>query len=227
MFNRSKVGSANAKAVAILAGGLSIVFITGCGHCWRHHKKAENTAAVSNTGVMYAKSVVTPTKGNRVHGNVWFTEEFGKVRVQGTIYGLKPNTKHGFHIHEYGDCTAPDGSSAGAHFNPTHEPHGGLQSPRHAGDMGNIVADAHGRAKIDLVAPNLSINGTINPIIGRGLIIHENPDDLVSQPVGNAGPRLACGVIGAASEPKSSGAPAAAPAKKSVKKVMRHRKQSA
>ncbi len=215
--------------IKFLAGlitvGFAVLALGGCAHCWRHHHHHKGMAneAMSNTGVMYAVAVLSPTKLSRVRGKIFFTEEFGKVKVQGTIYGLKPNSKHGFHIHEYGDCTAPDATSAGGHYNPTHQPHGGLSGPHHAGDFGNIVADKHGVAHIDEMISGISLNGPMNPIIGRGVIVHKDADDLVSQPVGNAGPRLACGVIGASSAPK---APVAKPMKKTVKKVMRHRKQS-
>jgi Cu-Zn family superoxide dismutase len=125
---------------------------------------------------------------------VTFTREKNGVRVVANLTGLKPG-EHGFHIHENGDCSAPDGSSAGGHFNPTGAPHGGPDSAQHhLGDLGNLTADDSGAAKMDQVFDFLKLNGP-NTIVGRGLIVHAGRDDLTSQPTGNAGPRVACGVI--------------------------------
>jgi Cu-Zn family superoxide dismutase len=102
---------------------------------------------------------------------------------------------HGFHIHEFGDCSAPDGSSAGGHFNPSDKNHGALlDTDRHAGDMGNIIADASGNSHMEFIDKILTLNGE-KSIIEKGLIVHKNVDDLKTQPTGNAGPREACGTI--------------------------------
>jgi superoxide dismutase, Cu-Zn family len=141
-----------------------------------------------------AVAALNPTKGNHVQGVVNFTEVEGGIHITATIEGLTPG-KHGFHIHEFGDCSAPDGSSAGGHFNPTNQKHGGPDHlERHAGDLGNIVADAFGIAHYDRVDSVITLNGP-NTIIGRSLIVHANPDDLKTQPTGNAGGRVACGLI--------------------------------
>jgi Cu-Zn family superoxide dismutase len=111
--------------------------------------------------------------------------------------GLKKG-KHGFHIHEFGDCSAPDGTSAGGHFNPEGKMHGApVDMSRHAGDMGNIEADESGKAHLEYIDPMMSLTGD-HSIIGRSVILHQNEDDLKTQPTGNAGPRIACGVIGVA-----------------------------
>jgi len=125
----------------------------------------------------------------------------GKVHVKGEVSGLKPNSEHGFHIHEKGDCSAPDGASAGGHFNPGKEDHGSVAAtPHHGGDMPNIKADAQGNAVVDAdVSTNVNIGkGDDFDIIGRGLIVHADADDYKTQPTGNAGARLACAVIKAA-----------------------------
>jgi Cu-Zn family superoxide dismutase len=122
----------------------------------------------------------------------------GKVHVTGQITGLKPGSEHGFHIHEKGDCSAPDGMSAGGHFNPGHQDHGNVATdPHHGGDMPNIKADDKGVATIDgPVSSNVNIGkGDDFDIIGRGLIVHADADDYKTQPTGNAGARLACAVI--------------------------------
>ncbi|WP_314403932.1 superoxide dismutase family protein [Stenotrophomonas rhizophila] len=148
-----------------------------------------------------AAAELAPTKDSTVKGNVTFSVVDGKVHVTGEVSGLKPNTEHGFHIHEKGDCSAPDGASAGGHFNPGKEDHGSVAAtPHHGGDMPNIKADAQGNAVVDAdVSTNVNIGkGDDFDIIGRGLIVHADADDYKTQPTGNAGARLACAVIKAA-----------------------------
>ena len=145
-----------------------------------------------------AVAVLHPTEGNRVTGTVTFMEVEDGVRVDAEIHGLTPG-KHGFHVHEFGDCGAPDASSAGSHFNPTNKQHGGADSlERHVGDMGNIEADASGEAKLNYLDHKMSLADDKRSIIGRAVIVHAKPDDLKSQPSGDSGDRVACGVIGRA-----------------------------
>ncbi len=144
-----------------------------------------------------AVCVLHPTEGNDVTATVTFTRTETGVRIVADASGLSEG-KHGFHIHEYGDCTAPDGTSAGGHYNPTGEEHGGPDdTERHVGDLGNIVADADGNAGYERIDNVIELNGE-HSIIGRAVIIHAGEDDLESQPTGAAGARLACGVIGIA-----------------------------
>jgi superoxide dismutase, Cu-Zn family len=142
-----------------------------------------------------AAAVLMPAASGPVKGRVTFTEEAQGVRVVANISGLTPG-KHGFHIHEKGDCSAPDFTSAGAHWNPTAAKHGapGQGQDHHHGDFGNLEADPQGNAKIDRVFQWLTFTGT-NSFVGKAVIVHANPDDLTSQPAGNAGARIACGVI--------------------------------
>ena len=138
--------------------------------------------------------VLKATKGNKVRGRLMLKQMDAGVKVTGRISGLTPG-EHGFHIHEFGDMTAPDGTSAGGHFNPDGHPHGGPDSKeRHAGDLGNITADSEGIAKIEGMAPGLKLHY----IIGRAFVVHGGKDDLKSQPSGDAGPRVAVGVVGIA-----------------------------
>ncbi len=147
--------------------------------------------------VTRAVAAVRPLGSSGVSGTVAFTKAEGGVRVQGKLSGLKEGA-HGFHVHEFGDCSAADGASAGGHFNPTGEPHAGPHDQsRHTGDMGNITAAADGTASVDYLDPRLAFDGP-NSVLGRGVIVHANPDDFKTQPTGNAGGRLACGVVGAA-----------------------------
>lgn len=141
-----------------------------------------------------AVAVVHPTEGNDVQGWVTFTKEGDGVQVNGEFSGLTEG-EHGFHIHQYGDCRASDGTSAGGHFNPANTQHGArTDSVRHMGDMGNITAGADGNATVDYVDSVIDLN----KIVGRGIVIHGGQDDLTSQPSGAAGARMACGVIGIA-----------------------------
>ena len=136
--------------------------------------------------------------GSKVVGMITFTKAGDDVQVVGDITGLTAG-KHGFHIHEKGDCSAPDAASAGAHFNPTNQHHGGTTTPpeRHTGDLGNIEANAEGVATLDWTDSQLGFDGH-HGIVGRAVIVHAKADDLKTQPTGDAGGRLACGVIGIA-----------------------------
>jgi Cu-Zn family superoxide dismutase len=141
-------------------------------------------------------SVLHPTTGNKVTGIVTFTPVADGVQVHAEITGLTPG-KHGFHVHEFGDCSAADASSAGAHFNPTNQPHAGPDAAaRHEGDMGNVEADASGNAKLDYVDHQISVTNDSKSAIGRAVVVHAKPDDLKTQPSGDSGARIACGVIG-------------------------------
>ncbi|MDO5691431.1 MAG: superoxide dismutase family protein [Pseudomonadota bacterium] len=136
-----------------------------------------------------------PNPQSPVQGELRFSELRGITSVNGTITGLKPNAPHAFHVHEKGDCSTPDFSSAGGHFNPTNQPHGAHGSGlHHLGDMPQLMADANGTAQVSFNSQTLKLRG-VNTIIGKSVIVHRDADDVSHQPVGNAGPRLACGVI--------------------------------
>jgi Cu-Zn family superoxide dismutase len=166
------------------------------------HEPSDKVHAQAWSSVKQAIAVLHPTAGNKCHGQVRFTQDGDKVKVEATIEGLTPGQKHAIHIHQYGDCSAADGMSAGGHYNPESHPHGLPESDkRHAGDLGNLQADSDGKVHYEITVSNISVAGTKNPIIGRGVIVHAKPDD-GGQPVGNAGGRIACGVIGVASVPK-------------------------
>jgi Cu-Zn family superoxide dismutase len=144
-----------------------------------------------------AIAVLHPASGSQVTGMVTFTKTDDGVQMVADVTGLTPG-KHGFHIHEFGDCSTPDATSAGGHFNPTHKPHGAPDAAeRHVGDLGNLEADVSGKAHLEWKDKMLKFTGE-NSILGHAVIVHEKEDDLKSQPVGNAGGRLACGVIGVA-----------------------------
>lgn len=129
-------------------------------------------------------------------GTLAFAQSDGYLLITGDIIGLTPGV-HGLHVHEIGDCSAPDASSAGDHYAPRSSQHGAptqTEDMHHAGDLGNIVADADGKAAVDAIDDSLTLSGP-ETIIGRAIVVHADPDDLVSQPAGNSGDRVACGVI--------------------------------
>ena len=142
-----------------------------------------------------ASAKLEPTKGNTAQGDVRFATRGSKVLVVAKVSGLTPGS-HGFHIHEKGDCSSGDGMSAGGHFNPLSKPHGAPTTmERHAGDMPQLVADASGNASLSTELDIMTIGSGAADIVGKAVIVHKDPDDYTTQPTGNAGARLACGVI--------------------------------
>lgn len=122
------------------------------------------------------------------------TETATAIRIVGTVSGMTPGP-HGFHIHAVGDCSAADAASAGGHFNPGESEHGGPGSEeRHAGDLGNITADAYGLSRLDMRDPYVTFDGS-NSVLGKAVIVHANRDNESTQPDGNSGAATACGVI--------------------------------
>lgn len=144
-----------------------------------------------------AAAQIAPTHGNTASGSLAFSAEENGVRLTGAIQGLPPNSEFGFHIHEKGDCSAPDASSAGSHFNPTNAEHGHPEGDaRHAGDMINLKSDDQGVAQVDIVVAGVTLHdGGPNDVLGKAVVVHQNPDDYKTQPSGNSGARIACGVI--------------------------------
>ncbi len=156
--------------------------------------------AVAGPASMAAEDIVAeaklaPTQGNKAAGVVTFTQKGDAVQISAKITGLTPG-QHGFHVHEKGDCSAPDATSAGGHFNPTGKPHGkpGAGS-YHVGDMPMLVAGADGNASLTAESKSMTLRDGASNVIGKGVIVHAMPDDFTTQPTGNSGGRLACGVI--------------------------------
>jgi superoxide dismutase, Cu-Zn family len=173
-------------AVSAIAGSVCLVALAAC--------------ATHNGPTVYedpsAIAVLSSTQNSSVHGAATFVRTGGVALVNLNLAGFKPNSTHGLHIHESGDCSARDGSSAGGHFNPTSSDHGGPNGrPRHSGDLGNITADDKGEIYASFKLADVAFGNGADSIIGRGLIVHADADDLKSQPAGNSGARLACGLI--------------------------------
>jgi superoxide dismutase, Cu-Zn family len=148
--------------------------------------------------------VLTATKGNAVAGTIVLEQKDGYCQLAGEITGLTKG-EHGFHVHTFGDLRAPDGASAGGHYNPDAHQHGGPDAAEHhQGDLGNITADANGVAKVDVKLKGVELQS----LLGRSLVVHKDADDLKTQPAGNSGPRIAVGVIGYAEvKPPATGTP--------------------
>lgn len=186
---------------------LAVAFAAGCASEGATNASAPPVPVVEQSSgpwseIHDAVAVAHPTKGSHVHGVIRFTDVAGGVRVTAEFEGLKPSTKHAFHIHEFGDCTSGDGKSAGGHYNPEGHPHAGPDAAmRHAGDLGNLETDANGVARYERVISGVTVAGEHNPVLGRSVVVHASEDDLASQPAGNAGDRIACGVIGVAKAP--------------------------
>jgi Cu-Zn family superoxide dismutase len=142
-----------------------------------------------------AVASLEPTKGNTAKGTVTFTQVGSVVRVNANLSGLKADAEHGFHVHEKGDCSSGDGMSTGGHFNPGGHSHGAQGAEHHAGDMPSLKADGYGNVNASFELKGVTVGSGPGDVVGRGLIVHRDPDDLKTQPTGNAGPRIACAVI--------------------------------
>ncbi len=155
-------------------------------------------AAAVDAGAAYV-AMLEPTQGNAVRGDLRFAAVGDRIEVTGTLSGLPGGGTHGFHVHETGDCSAPDATSAGGHFNPDSNAHGRVgHGEHHAGDSDNITADADGNAQVRGWLEGATLgDGAAADIVGKAVIVHADPDDYTSQPTGDAGDRLACGVIAA------------------------------
>lgn len=183
----------NTEAPAKPATEKPAIDAAAAAHGADHAKPAADTA-----GASMAQATMAAASGSKVEGTVHFSMKGETVSVHAKLTGLEPG-EHGFHVHDKGDCSAPDGKSAGGHFNPHSVDHGDPKGEtHHAGDLGNITANAEGVAEMTVELPTSFLSlapDAANNIVGRAVIVHGGADDLKSQPSGAAGPRLGCGVI--------------------------------
>jgi Cu-Zn family superoxide dismutase len=183
----------------VTLSGIIMAFVLSTGVFLRAEKTTDEAMETAPVIVDATEliAVLSPTEGNQTSGVVTFRSlDDGKVQIEAKLAGLPPNSKHAIHIHQYGDLTSKDGKSAGDHYNPMHHQHALPNvEERHAGDFGNLESDLNGQANFKLIVDNISLAGRLNPIIGRSVVVHAKPDD-GSQPSGNAGDRVAVGVIG-------------------------------
>jgi Cu-Zn family superoxide dismutase len=180
------------RAIPALAGGA--LAAAALGLTWAC-ASAPNPSPGASPGAS-AKAAIESKSGSNVKGSANFTEQStGGVKVEVRIENAPPGT-HGLHIHEKGDCSAPDASSAGGHFNPAGMPHAGPSAlQRHAGDLGNIEIESNGTGTLVLTSDLLTVKPGPNSVVGKAVVFHEKADDLTTQPTGDAGGRLGCGVI--------------------------------
>lgn len=175
--------SRRGRVPRLLAAGVLGVLLAACG---------SSPMTASSPG---ATATLESRSGSAVTGSVRFFAVADGVRVSASVRGLPSNGEHGFHVHENGDCSSPDAMSAGGHFNPHGHPHGPQGAARHAGDMPSLKADATGRAETTFLLSGVGLGSGPADLKGKAVIVHAKPDDYRTQPTGNAGGRLACGVI--------------------------------
>ena len=204
--------------VVVATFGVALVpnAMAGCGVCEKgqkkskhHHKHSHHPSGPQH--VREAICVIYPTAGHTVSGVVRFKQQGHQVKIVADIEGLLPSGIHAIHIHQFGDCSSPDGTSAGGHYNPQGHDHAlPPTKQRHAGDLGNLTADSQGKSHYEIEVDNICIVGQKNPVLGRAIIIHAQADD-GGQPTGNAGGRIGYGVIGIANAPVNNQPTATAP----------------
>lgn len=177
-----------------LAMGAAAAVVAGCGNMGASTptSSAASVSATKATAALVAKS------GTNTGGRVNFDQQTGGTMVTVQVTGLAPGSIHGFHVHEKGDCSAPDAMSAGGHFNPSGKQHGQMSmGEHHAGDMNNLTADASGNVRVQFLMPDVTVATGPNSVVGRAVVVHKDPDDYRTQPTGNSGGRIACGVVAA------------------------------
>ncbi|MGM5470859.1 superoxide dismutase family protein [Flavobacteriaceae bacterium LMO-SS05] len=189
------------KKLSLVMFSVLLCIATSCKENKKESEPEMNKEEVAPVEAIAANELTVklePKSGSQVSGTVFFKEAEGVVTMTAIINGLKPGA-HAIHIHETADCSSPDGKSAGGHWNPTGQPHGKWKSPEgfHKGDIGNLEANADGKATITMATDEWCIGcgDTNKDILGKGIIVHEGVDDFVTQPTGNAGGRVSCGGI--------------------------------
>ena len=183
------------RSTRILIGSAALLALSACSTTPPPPPPAPSMPTISTAKM--AEVNMSPASASIVSGRLAVVPDARGVHITGVIGGLQPLQTAAFHVHERGDCSAVDAGSAGAHFNPTQQPHGRTTGgAHHLGDMDNLRADAQGRVNVDVRLPGVTLGGGApNDIAGRALIVHANADDYRSQPAGNAGARVSCGVI--------------------------------
>jgi Cu-Zn family superoxide dismutase len=183
---------------------LSALALAGCaGPGPGHDHGAADAAKPGAMGMMgggmmpgrMAVASLTPTQGNSMRGLVMFHQMDDRLMAHVKISGLVPNSDHGFHVHEVGNCASADGTSAGGHFNPDGKPHGPQNAAHHAGDLPALKADANGNVDQKIMLTGLTVADGPTSVVARSVIVHAQADDYATQPTGNSGARIACGVI--------------------------------
>src|SRR5690625_4877586 len=193
------------KRISLFLATITLITFSACKNTTKEARDAEqvrDSVSIEEEDIVIEEPItlavtMASKSGSSVQGEVLFTEENGRVRMEGSFTGLKPDAKHAIHLHEHGDCSSDDGSSAGGHWNPTDEKHGKWDDHEgyHKGDIGNLKTDANGHADLLFETDQWCIGcgDETKDIIGKSIIVHESADDFVSQPTGDAGGRVSCG----------------------------------
>lgn len=201
----SSEGSANRDRppAGLLVAALVAVSVVGCaskGGAGGTNAGTSSALAQANAreGCITSRAALVSRSGSKVQGDLLFEQCGTTLTITGLVTGLTPNQLHGFHVHENGDCSAPDASSAGGHYDPDGKPHGAARSVQvqtHAGDFGNLPADANGNSKVTIITTERTLRSGPLSLDGRAVVVHAKPDDLRTQPSGDSGARVACGVV--------------------------------
>ncbi len=196
-----------------LVGAVSTGLLAACGSAPPPASSTASTAATAASTPAGAKAFaeIKPTAGQTASGIAWFEQRGEQVQVTARVSGLKPGQEHGFHVHEKGDCSAADASSAGGHLNPGAKPHGAAGAEHHAGDMPSLSADASGVAKVQFMVPGTVTGSGAGDFVGKAVVVHADRDDYTTQPAGNSGARIGCGVILVPTTQSKPGAPKGVP----------------
>ncbi len=158
-------------------------------------KSASSAAVPPASAGPQLTAMIEGRSGSALTGTATFTQSSGAVHIVVDVNNA-PEGVHAVHLHEKGDCAAPDASSAGGHFNPTHMSHGSPDSPNHhAGDFGNMTVGNDGHGHLELDSTILTIAPGEMSVSGHAVVVHANADDMTTQPTGNAGGRIGCGVV--------------------------------
>ncbi len=180
-----------------MSGVVMFGFLAAAGCADKGDKKGDQPPGATPGPV--ASATIEGRSGSSLTGNATFEpQKDGKILVRIQVQGATPGD-HGVHVHEKGDCSDPEGKSAGGHFNPTGAAHGSPTAPaHHAGDFGNMTVKGDGTGILELPSGDISVGSAANSVVGRAIVVHEKADDLTGQPSGNSGARVGCGVINVA-----------------------------
>jgi len=179
------------RLCALAPAGLLFVWLSGCASS----KSARPAAAPPAPAGPQATAAIEGRSGSALTGTATFTQSLGAVHIVVDVNNA-PDGVHAVHLHEKGDCSAPDAASAGGHFNPGHMQHGAPEAAQHhAGDFGNMTVGADGHGHLELDSTNLTVAPGEMSIVGHAIVVHAKADDFQTQPTGNAGGRIGCGVV--------------------------------
>jgi Cu-Zn family superoxide dismutase len=184
------------KRVWLASAAVLVLALVGCGGEKTTEEEAAKPELGAKSTVNEALAQLESKSGSEVTGQGVFELEGDKVTLYLSLQNLPPGV-HAVHIHEFGDCSAEDGTSAGGHWNPLEMDHGKWnEAPFHLGDLGNVEADEYGNGSLTLTTSMWTLSsGALDDVVGKSIVVHEAEDDFTTQPTGNAGGRIACGVI--------------------------------